>query len=107
MPADYRVLERSILEAHLDHLAARLVHRLLYRYGYLARFTLTHTDAAIAIPDNCQGGEAQNASSFDHLGDAIDGHHFFLEPISTIVSWSHLALHPPLHFSHYRSSLRI
>src|SRR5215472_5698482 len=69
VPANDRVLERAVLERHAEHLAARLLQRLLHGDRHLARLALAHPDRAVAVTDHGERGEAENPASLDDLGD--------------------------------------
>jgi hypothetical protein len=56
------------LQRDLDHVAARLVHRLLHRDRHFAGLALAHADAAVAVADHGQRREAEDAAALDDLG---------------------------------------
>src|SRR6185437_15155361 len=101
MPANNRMMQRAVLEIHLDHLAARLVHGLLHRYRYFTRFTLAHADAAIPISNDGKCSKTKDTPPFYNFGNAIDRYHFLLKTIAAIITLRHFSLHPSLHLSHY------
>src|SRR5271155_388230 len=47
----YRVMQRAALQPYLDHSAARLFHRLLYRDRDFLRLALAHADPSVAVAD--------------------------------------------------------
>ena len=53
------VVDRAVLQLHLDHVAARRVHRLLHRDRHFSRLALAHADAAVAVTDHGERGEAE------------------------------------------------
>ena len=77
-------------ELHLEQLAARLFHRLLHRDRNLARLALAHADAAVAVADHGERGEAEHAAALHHLGDAVDRDHLLAQPVAALF----LLLHP-------------
>ena len=70
---------------HLDHLAARLFHRLLHRDRHFLRLALAHADAAVAVADDGQRGEAEDAAALHHLGDAVDRDHLLAQAVAALV----------------------
>ena len=42
---------------------------------------LAHADAAVAVTDDGQRGEAEDTATLDHLGDAVDRDHLFLQTV--------------------------
>ena len=56
-------------------------------------FAVAHTHHAFAVANDDEGGEAEAATTLDHLGHAVNGHHalnvlgaFVLLLITTIVA---------------------
>src|SRR5262249_11779246 len=68
----HRIPDRAAIELDLDHVVTRRFHRLLNCDRYFARFAATEADAALAVTDDRQRREAENAPAFDDLRDAID-----------------------------------
>src|SRR5690348_9254117 len=91
VPALDRVVQRALLQPHLDHLAARLLHRLLHGNGHFLRLALAHADAAVAIADDGERREAQDAAALHHLGDAVDRDHLLAQPVAAVVLLLRLA----------------
>src|SRR5262245_43207116 len=92
VPADHRVIQRAFLEADLDHPAARLLHRLLYRHRHLTRFALAHADATITIAHHGERSEPQDASAFHDLGHAIHRDHLLAQAIAALFARCYSAL---------------
>ena len=89
-----RVLQSTVDQLHLNHIAPRRLHRLLNRDWDLARFTTAITHATLAISDNRQRCEAHDAATFDGLGHAVDLHQFLLEvALSALVALLLLVIH--------------
>src|SRR6266550_2173653 len=91
-----RVVERAVLELDLEELAARLFHRLLHRDRHFARLALAHADAAVAVADHGERGEAEHAAALHHLGDAVDRDHLLAQAVAALFR----LLHPWLDFCH-------
>src|SRR5690242_8784056 len=107
MPAYYRVLQRTVLQAHLYHFPARLIHCFLDCYRHFTRFTLTHPDTAVTVSHDRQCGNTKHTATVDRFRDPVDRHHLFLAPVTAIVALRYFPLHPPLHLSHCPVSPRI
>ncbi len=58
MLAHHRVVQRAVLQGHLEQAAAGLFHRLLDRHRHFTRLALAHADAAIAVTNHGQRREA-------------------------------------------------
>src|ERR1700744_2734819 len=86
MLAVHFVLQRTVLERHLEHVAAGLFHCLLNSNRNFLRLTLAHADAAIAIASHGKCGEAENTATLDNLGHAVDRNHFFAKAVVAFVS---------------------
>ena len=99
MPADDRVVQRAVLQADLDLLAARFVHGLLHGNRHLTRLALTHADATVAVTNHGERGETEDPAALHHLGDAVDRHHLFAHTVAAVF-----ALHPGLHLRHFSYS---
>ena len=67
-----RVVQRVVLERHVDHVLARLRHRLRDRDRHFTRLAEAEADAAGAVADHGQRGEAELAAALDDLGRAVD-----------------------------------
>src|SRR5471032_155646 len=89
------VLQRTVLQRHLEHVAACLFHCLLNSNRNFLRFALAHADAAIAIANHGQCGKTENPAALHHLGHAIDRDHLFTEAVVAFFS-----LHIRLHLCH-------
>jgi hypothetical protein len=79
------VMQRALLEADLDHLAAGFFHRLLHGDRNFLRLALADAHAAIAVADHRQRREAEDPSALHHLGDAVDPDHLFLQAVAAVV----------------------
>ena len=55
-----------------DHVAARALHGLLDGQWHFARLAAAEADAAVAVANHGQRGEAEDTATLDHLGDAVD-----------------------------------
>src|SRR5574338_145727 len=86
MLADHRVLNGTVLQRHLAHLATRFVHRLLHGNRNLTRLSLAHADATVAIADHGQRGEAEDTAALHHLRDAIDRDHLLAKAVITLFA---------------------
>jgi hypothetical protein len=75
MLAGYSVMQRTITQRDLYQIAAGLFHCLLYGNRNFLGTTLAHTDAAIAITNDGQGGESHDTAALNHFGDAVDADH--------------------------------
>src|SRR5690606_6690424 len=93
--SDHPVVDGPVAQGHLDHLAARLVHRLLHGDRHFARLALAHADAAVAVADHGQRREAEDPAALDDLGHAVDADHLLAK---TVVAF--LAAHSCLNLSH-------
>src|SRR6266851_1091496 len=91
----YRVIQRAVLQLHLEELAPRLLHRLLHGDRHLARLALAHADAAVAVADHGERGEAEHPAAFHHLGDAVDRDHLLAQAVAALF-----VLHPGLDLRH-------
>src|SRR6202040_3928242 len=60
-------------------------HRLLHRDRNLLGLALADADPAIAVADDRQRREGENAPALHHLGDAVDGDHLFAQAVAAIV----------------------
>src|SRR5688572_22716626 len=66
------VVERVVLQADVDHLLARLGHRLADGDRHFARLAEAVTDAARAVTDDGQRRKAELTATLDDLRRAID-----------------------------------
>src|ERR1700694_3642747 len=94
--AGHGVIQRAVLQLHLEELAPRLLHRLLPRDRHLARLALAHADAAVAVADHGERREAEYPAALHHLGDAVDRDHLLAQAIAALFR----LLHPWLNFRH-------
>jgi hypothetical protein len=85
MLADHGMLQRAVLEGDLDHLPAGFFHGFLHGNRHLTGLALAHADAAVAITDHGQRGEAENPATLHHLGDAVDGDHLLAQTVVTLL----------------------
>src|SRR3989441_5802155 len=92
----YGVMQRAVLQLYLEKLAPRLLHRLLHGHRHLARLALAHADAAIAVADHGERGEAEHSAALHHLGDAVDRDHLLAQAVAALFR----LLHPWLDFCH-------
>ena len=67
MLTDHCVVQRAVLQRHLDHVAAGFFHRLLHGNRHFLGLALAHADTAIAIADHGQCGETQIRPPFTTL----------------------------------------
>src|ERR1019366_2155893 len=79
--ADHLVVDRAVLQLHLDHVATRRFHGLRHRNRHFLGLALAHADAAIAVADDGERREAERAAALDDLGDAVDRDHLFLQAV--------------------------
>jgi hypothetical protein len=79
------VVQRAALQPHLDHLAPRLLHRLLHRDRDFLGLALAHADAAVAVAHDGERGETENPAALDHLGDAVDRDHLLAQPVAAVI----------------------
>src|SRR5947207_10231533 len=89
------VMQRAVLQLHLEELAPRLLHRLLHGHRHLACLALAHADAAVAVADHGEGGEAEHAAAFHHLGDTVHRDHLLAQAVAALF-----VLHPGLDLRH-------
>src|SRR5690554_2565786 len=101
--ADDGVMQRAVLERHLEQTAASLFHGLLNGHRNFASLALAHADAAIAVTDHGQRRKAHGATTLDNLADAIDRDHLLAQAVVFLVGsvfalcFSHLTI-PCLEF---------
>jgi hypothetical protein len=93
--ARHVVVDRAVLQRHLDHVAAGFFHGLLHGSGHFLGFALAHANAAIAVAYHGQCSETEDTAALDHFGDAVDRDHLFAQAVFRDL---HLAL--SLNFSH-------
>src|SRR5690606_3785874 len=79
--ADYSVMQRAVLQGHLDQTATGLFHCLLNSDRHFAGLALAHADAAVAIANHRQRSEAHGATTLDHLADAVASNHLFADAV--------------------------
>ena len=91
------VVNRSISQRHFNHVSACRIHCFSDCDRHFLRFAFTHSDSAIAITDNSEGGKTQCTSAFHYLSDAVNRDHLFLETIVAAV-----VLHAGLKLRHFR-----
>src|SRR5438105_101573 len=84
LPGD-GVVQRALLQPHLDHLAARLLHRLLHGDGHFLRLAFAHADAAVAVPHDGERREAEDSTTLHDLRDAVDRNHLLAQAVAAIV----------------------
>src|SRR5256885_7305739 len=94
--AGHGVMQRAVLQLDLEKLAPRLLHRLLHGHRHLARLALAHADAAVAVADHGERGEAEYSAALHHLGDAVDCDHLLAQAVAALFR----LLHPWLNFCH-------
>ena len=99
------MVQAAVLQADLVHLAARLVHGLLHGHRHFTGLPLAHADGTIAIADHGQGGKAEDAATFHHLGDAVDRDHLLAQAV--VALFGGRLLFPALRFSHVESRLKL
>src|SRR5205809_430623 len=92
----HRVMQGAVLQLYLEKLAPRLLHRLLHGHRHLARLALTHADAAVAVADHGERGEAEYSAALHYLGDAVDRDHLLAQAVAALFR----LLHPWLDFRH-------
>ncbi|CRI66194.1 conserved hypothetical protein [Thiocapsa sp. KS1] len=80
-----RILQGASVELDLDHVLARVFHRLLDRHRHLAGLAATEPDTAFAVAHHRQGGETELAPALDDLGDTIDRDQLLEEIISLVL----------------------
>src|SRR5690606_37059484 len=90
--ADHGVVQRAVLQGHLEQAAAGLFHGLLDGDRHFAGLALAHADAAVAVADHGQRGEAHGAAALDDLADAVDRDHLFTHAVVAFLLRSVLAL---------------
>src|SRR5437773_1072101 len=78
----HRVMQGAVLQLYLEKLAPRLLHRLLHGHRHLARLALTHADAAVAVADHGERGEAEYSAALHYLGDAVDRDHLLAQAVA-------------------------
>ncbi|MDT4878841.1 hypothetical protein FQZ97_1144720 [compost metagenome] len=81
--AVHAVVQGTVLQRHLDHVAACLFHGLLHSHRNFLGLAFAHADAAIAIANNGERCEAENATALDHFGHAVDRDHLFAQTVVT------------------------
>ena len=62
----------ALAQRHADHVALGLLGRLADRLRHLAGLAGAVADAALAVADDDQRGEAEAPAALHHLGDAVD-----------------------------------
>src|SRR5690606_35070971 len=95
MLANHGVVQRAILEGHLDQTATGLFHGLLNGHGHFAGLALAHADTAVAIAHHGQCSEAHGTTTLHHLADAVDANHLFAQAVVFLLCGV-----PTLCFSH-------
>ena len=75
--ADHRVVQRAVLQLHLDHLAARRFHRLCTATGTSLALPLPMPTRPSPSPTTVSAAKPSDAAALDHLGDAVDRDHLF------------------------------
>src|SRR3954466_7067211 len=58
--ADDCMLQRTVLQADLDHLAPRLIHCLLHGHRHFPCLALAHADSAVSVTHHSERGKTQN-----------------------------------------------
>src|SRR5690606_19692413 len=79
--AVHAVVQRTVLERHLDHVATGLFHGLLHGHRHFTRLALAHANATVAITDHGECGETEDPTTLDHLGHAVDRDHLFAQTV--------------------------
>src|SRR5215472_2379583 len=95
-----RVMQRSALEPHADHLAPGLLHRFLHSDRHFLGFPLAHAHPAVAIADHGKRSETEDAAALDDLGHTVDRDHLLAQTVAAIVL---LLLLPSHWLRHVRS----
>ena len=72
MRADDGVGDGGAGEGHLEEVLARLLGALLDGEGHLLGLAVAEADAAVAVADHHEGGEAEATTALHDLGDAVD-----------------------------------
>src|SRR5207237_10285463 len=93
-PGD-RVVQRAVFQLDLEELAARFFHRFLHRDGHFARLALAHADAAVAVADHGERGEAEHAAALHHLGYTVHRDLLLAQAVAALF-----VLHPGLDLRH-------
>ena len=93
-----RVEQRAVVELDAHHRLARALHRLGDRDRHFACLAVTEADAAVAVADHRQRGEAHLAAALDGLGHAVDRDQLLEEAVAvfTIVLGCRLRCSPCL-----------
>src|SRR5574340_110199 len=84
MLADYGMVQGAVLQADLDQVAARLIHRLLHGDRNFLGLAFAHRHAAIAIANHRQCGESHDTATLHHLGDTVHGDHLLDQTVITL-----------------------
>ena len=80
--AHHVVVNGTVLQVDLEHVAAGGLHRLLHRDRDFLRLALAHANAAIAVTDHGQCCEGQGATTLHDLGHAVHRDHLSFRPSS-------------------------
>ena len=91
LPVDRHGCSVPFLRPHLDHLAPRLLHRLLHGDRHFLRLALAHADAAVAVADDGERREAEDPAALHHLGDAVDRDHLLAQAVAAVILLLRLA----------------
>jgi hypothetical protein len=79
MSSSNGVLQSTVYQLHLHHIAARCFHRLLNSYWHFSCFPTSVTDPTFTVSHHREGGKTHNPTSFYGLGDAVYLYQFLLQ----------------------------
>ncbi len=84
--AVHLVVQRAVLQRDLGHVAAGFFHRLLHGGGHFLGLALAHADAAVAVADHGERGEAEDTAALHHLGHAVHRDHLLAQAVFRTVT---------------------
>src|SRR4030095_152868 len=70
-----RVRDGALDPRHLEQRPLCLLDTPRERRGHLLGLAVTHTDGAVTVADDHEGGEAEAPTTLHDLGDTVDGDH--------------------------------
>ena len=90
------VMNGAVLEGHLHHVVAGFFHGLLHGSGHFLGLALAHADTTVAVAHHGERCEAEDTTTLDDLGDAVDRDHLLAKAVVACV-----VLRFSLYFCHF------